>query len=78
MSKPVVGRTVTYAKTHANIFVGGSLGELGNTFPASGSKTFAVTMTLVEDGLLLKVNRFGKSADVFVPNSTVAYTVLAP
>lgn len=69
-------RKVTYAKTHADIFIPG-IGSLTQTLPPA-NKNIALEMFFTPDGLFIKAGFMGRSAEVIIPHANVALAVLGP
>ena len=71
-----MGKAVKFAKTKDVIFIGGTIGELGNTFPPV-RKSVEISMTIDEEGLLMKIKKDLTQETILVPLASVMFAVLA-
>lgn len=69
-------RSVTYAKTHADIFIPG-IGSLTQTLPPM-NKNIQLEMFLTPEGLLIQAMHMGRRAEALVPHANVVLCVLGP
>lgn len=66
-------RQVKYAVTHASIFAGRTIGELGSTFPPQNKILKDLKMHINEIGLTISFVNAGSVVELLVPSANVKF-----
>lgn len=71
-----MNRPVTYLKTHADIFLPGTVGALGSVLTSAGTstKTLELKMSTTDHGVLVEA----RGQTILIPYGNVALAVVGP